>query len=97
MTLAARPLIQSFRNNGVKPVPPGPRQQPMPDQTPPAGCVSEPTFYLEDRKGSVRLKCYVRQQKIPGGGFGELCLRLEWTLTGQRALTCHLQALRSSC
>jgi hypothetical protein len=61
-----------------------------PEQTPPAGCVSEPTFYLEDRRSSVTLKCYVRQQKLPGGGFGELILRLEWTLAGKPALTRHL-------
>jgi hypothetical protein len=61
-----------------------------PDDTPPAGCVAEPTFYLEGRKGSVGLKCYVRHQKQPGGGFGGLCVRLEWTLTGKRALTRHL-------
>jgi hypothetical protein len=61
-----------------------------PDDTPPAGCVAEPTFYLEGRKGSVGLKCYVRHQKQPGGGFGGLCVRLEWTLTGKPALTRHL-------
>jgi len=61
-----------------------------PDGTPPAGCVAEPTFYLEGRKGSVGLKCYARQQKQPGGGFSGLCVRLEWTLTGKRALTRHL-------
>jgi hypothetical protein len=61
-----------------------------PDDTPPAGCVAEPTFYLENRKSSVRLKCYVRHQKQPGGGFGGLCVRLEWTLTGKPALTRHL-------
>src|SRR5262249_12611413 len=61
-----------------------------PDKTPRAGCVAEPTFYLEGRKGSVGLKCYPRHQKQPGGGFGGLCVRLEWTLTGKRALTRHL-------
>ena len=61
-----------------------------PDDTPPAGCLSEPTYYLEDRKGSVGLKSYVRYQKEPGGGFGVLCVRLEWTLTGKRALTRHI-------
>jgi hypothetical protein len=61
-----------------------------PDKTPRAGCVAEPTFYLEGRKGSVGLKCYARHQKLPGGGFGGLCVRLEWTLTGKRALTRHL-------
>jgi hypothetical protein len=61
-----------------------------PDETPPAGYVAEPTFYLEDRKGSVGLKCYVRHQKRAGGGFGGVCVRLEWTLTGNPALTRHL-------
>jgi hypothetical protein len=61
-----------------------------PDDTPPAGCVAEPTFYLEDRKGSVGLKCYVRHEKRAGGGFGGVCVRLEWTLTGKTALTRHL-------
>jgi len=61
-----------------------------PDDTPPAGCVAEPTYYLEDRKGSVGLKSYMRYQKQPGGGFGGLCVRLEWTLTGKRALTRHV-------
>jgi len=32
----------------------------------------------------------VRYQKQPGGGFGGLCVRLEWTLTGKRALTRHI-------
>jgi len=61
-----------------------------PDDAPPAGCVAEPTFYLEGRKGSVGLKCYVRHQKLPADGLGGLCVRLEWTLTGKRALTRHL-------
>jgi hypothetical protein len=57
---------------------------------PPPGCTSEPTFYFEDPQSSVRLKCYVRHEKLPGRGFGGPCVRLEWTLTGQRALTRHL-------
>jgi hypothetical protein len=61
-----------------------------PDDTPPAGCVAEPTFYLEGRKGSVGLKCYVRYQKLPDRRFGGLCVRLEWALTGKPALTRHL-------
>src|SRR5262245_35896144 len=61
-----------------------------PDDTPPAGCVAEPTFYLEGRKGSVGLKCYARHQKQPGGAFGGLCVRLEWSLTGKPALKRHL-------
>jgi hypothetical protein len=61
-----------------------------PDDTPSAGCVAEPTFYLEGRKGSVGLKCYVRHQKRPAERFGGLCVRVEWTLTGKPALTRHL-------
>jgi hypothetical protein len=61
-----------------------------PDETPPAGCVPVPTFYLENRKSSVILKCYARHHKQPGGGFGGLCVRLEWILSGTRALTRHL-------
>jgi hypothetical protein len=60
-------------------------------QTPPPGCVAEPTFYFENRNAGVKLKCYVRKRKLPAGGaFGEPCMRLEWTLTGQPALTRHL-------
>jgi hypothetical protein len=33
-----------------------------PEKVPPEGCVAEPTLYLEDRKASVALKCYLRQQ-----------------------------------
>jgi hypothetical protein len=58
--------------------------------SPPPGCVAEPTFYFEDPKSSVKLKCYIRYEKLPGGGFGGPCVRLEWTLTGKRALTRHL-------
>jgi hypothetical protein len=61
-----------------------------PDKTPPAGKVSEPTIYLEDRKSGVNLKCYLRLRKLASGGFGKLCLRLEWTLTGKPTLTRHL-------
>src|SRR5262249_17370833 len=61
-----------------------------PNDTPSAGCVAAPTFYLEGRKSSVGLKCYVRHQKQPGGGFGGACVRVEWTLTGKAALTRHL-------
>jgi hypothetical protein len=62
-----------------------------PDRKPPEGCVPEPTLYFEDRRSSVKLKCYVRHEKLAaGGGFGELCMRLEWTLAGKRALTRHL-------
>jgi hypothetical protein len=61
-----------------------------PDQTPPLGRVSEPTFYLEDRGSSVKLKCYARHEKLAGGGFGSPVVRLEWTLTGKPALERHL-------
>lgn len=61
-----------------------------PDEMPPPGCVAEPTIYFEDRNASVALKCYVRQRKTAGGGFGALCLRLEWTISGSRALKRHL-------
>jgi hypothetical protein len=61
-----------------------------PDQTPPAGCLSEPTVYYEARRSSVSMKCYSRQRKLPGGSFGERHARLESTLTGARAITGHL-------
>lgn len=61
-----------------------------PDEIPPAGCVPLPTFYLEGRRSSVRLKFYVRHQKHPQGKFGRLILRLEWTLKGKSALERHL-------
>jgi hypothetical protein len=47
------------------------------------------TFYLEDRKSRVNLKCYIRPEKLTAGGFSGLIVRLEWTLTGTRALTRH--------
>ena len=61
-----------------------------PDKEPTAGHLSEPTFYLEDRKSGVKLKCYARHEKLSGGAFGALCVRIEWTLTGKAALTRHL-------
>ena len=51
-----------------------------PDKEPPPGCLAEPTIYFEDRKSGVRLKCYIRQEKVVAGEFGELIVRLEWTL-----------------
>ena len=57
---------------------------------PPPGCTAEPTFYLEDRKARVGLKCYIRRAKLPGGAFGQLCVRLEWTLTYKPTLTRYL-------
>jgi hypothetical protein len=61
-----------------------------PDKAPAPGKVSIPTYYFEHQKCGVRLKCYSRHEKLPGGRFGELILRLEWTLKGKPALTRHL-------
>jgi hypothetical protein len=61
-----------------------------PDQTPPPGCTRGPTFYLEDRKSSVKQKAYVRLRKLPGRGFGEEHVRLEWTLSRKRAVVRHV-------
>jgi hypothetical protein len=57
-----------------------------PNQAPRRGCVPEPTFYYEERGAGVGLKTYVRQRKLPGGGFGDEHLRLEWTLNRKAAL-----------
>ena len=68
-----------------------------PDETPPAGNVSEPTIYLEDRKSGVNLKCYLRPRKLTSGRiFGKLCLRLEWTLAGRPALAAFAAAINSN-
>src|SRR5262249_21165846 len=57
----------------------------------PAGCVPEPTFYFEDRKARVKLKAYMRHQKLAGGGFAkEEHTRLEWTLTHKPAIKRYL-------
>ena len=61
-----------------------------PDQTPPAGCLAEPSIYFEGRSSSVKLKCYVRREKLPDGHYGNLVVRLEWTLAGKTALQGHL-------
>jgi hypothetical protein len=61
-----------------------------PEKSPPPGCVRAPTLYFENRRARVKMKCYVRYQKLPKGGFGAPCMRLEWTLTGKPALTRHL-------
>jgi hypothetical protein len=61
-----------------------------PEGSPPPGCVRAPTFYFENRGARVKMKCYVRYQKLPKGGFGAPCMRLEWTLTEKPALTRHL-------
>jgi hypothetical protein len=61
-----------------------------PEGPTPPGLDAGPTFYFEDSQSSVKLKFYVRYEKLPDGGFGDPCLRLEWTLTGKRALIRHL-------
>ena len=61
-----------------------------PASDPRPGYVSAPTCYFEDRKSSVKMKVYARHRKVPSGGFGGPCVRLEWTLVGERALTRHL-------
>src|SRR5262249_26799917 len=57
------------------------RAEEHPDQTPPPGCTRGPTFYLEDRKSSVKQKAYVRLRKLPGGGFDDEHVPLEWALS----------------
>src|SRR5215831_1942785 len=61
-----------------------------PDQTPPLGCTRGPTFYFKDRKSGVKLKAYVRLRKLPGGGFGDEHVRLEWTLSRKPAVVRHV-------
>jgi hypothetical protein len=61
-----------------------------PEMNPKPGYMTEPTFYFEDRKSSVALKCYCRYSKLKGGGFGGPCVRLEWTLNGKAAIERHL-------
>jgi hypothetical protein len=57
-----------------------------PDRAAPPGLLPEPTLYLEDRKSGVKIKCYIRKAKLPAGGFGDLVVRLEWTLTRKPAI-----------
>lgn len=61
-----------------------------PDQNPLPGHMAEPTFYFEDRRSSVALKCYCRYLKLKGGSFGGPCVRLEWKLKGRAAIERHL-------
>jgi len=61
-----------------------------PEQDPKPGYMAEPTFYFEDRKSSVALKCYCRYSKLKGGGFGEPCVHLEWTLKYKTAINRYL-------
>jgi hypothetical protein len=49
-----------------------------------------PTVYYEDRQSSVSIKCYGRRAKLPAGSFGTPMIRLEWTLSGKRALERHI-------
>jgi hypothetical protein len=62
-----------------------------PNETPPAGRVAElPTIYYEGSRSSVALKCYTRYRKFADGQFGGLCVRLESTFRGKRALERYL-------
>jgi len=56
---------------------------------PPEGCLNLPTLYYEDRSSTVNLKLYARQEKLLRGKFGNLCVRLEWSLSGA-AIQRHL-------
>ena len=65
-----------------------------------------PTLYFEKRESSVNLKIYVRLEKLPGSisrrrygpkrkyrsarKYGDLRVRLEWTLKGKDALKDHV-------
>jgi hypothetical protein len=66
------------------------RVEHRPDRAPPLGCLPEPTYYLEAGRSTVKQKVYARERKLAGGGHGEPHVRLEWTLTGKRAITRHL-------
>ena len=61
-----------------------------PESIPKPGLMAEPTFYFEERKSSVALKCYCRRAKLRGGRFGRAVVRLEWTLKGKAAINRHL-------
>jgi len=61
-----------------------------PEQKPKPGYMPEPTFYFEDRRSRVALKCYCRYIKLKGGVFGRPCVRIEWTLRGKAAINRHL-------
>jgi hypothetical protein len=61
-----------------------------PELDPKPGQMAEPTFYFEDRKSSVALKCYCRYSKLKGGDFGGPCVRLEWTLKYKAAINRYL-------
>jgi hypothetical protein len=62
-----------------------------PTKLPPPGHLPDlPTIYYEDRRSRVAMKCYARHEKVSGGSFGGLVVRLEWTLTGTTALARHV-------
>ena len=62
-------------------------------ETPPDGCINLPTFYYEHPNSTIALKLYARYEKLPGGEFGGLIVRLEWTLRGS-AIERHLNGKR---
>ena len=66
------------------------RSEQEPDKDPPQGCTSGPTFYFEDRKSGVRLKCYARYEKLYARAFGKPIVRLEWTLSRKSTLDRYL-------
>src|SRR5262245_20369537 len=66
------------------------RVEHQPDKAPPPGCLAEPTHYFEGGRATIKLKAYARKRKLARGGHGEPHVRLEWTLTGKRAITRHL-------
>jgi hypothetical protein len=60
------------------------------NQIPFPGHINGPTFYYEDRRSGVRLKCYARYRKLPVDSFGEACARIEWTLQRKEAVERYL-------
>jgi hypothetical protein len=60
------------------------------EQPPAPGQINGPTFYYEDRRSGVRLKCYARHRKLAGGRFGAPCARIEWTLQRKAAVDRYL-------
>ena len=57
----------------------------QPLQTPPRGCLPEPTYYLEAERSTVKLKACARKRKLASGV--EAHVRLEWALTRKRTIT----------
>jgi hypothetical protein len=60
------------------------------DQPPGPGHINGPTFYYEDHRSGVRLKCYARYRKLAGARFGAPCARIEWTLQRKAAVERYL-------